>query len=399
MKKIRVVFCLCLVFSGSGSGFTEAFGQHKAENPAPFRPTSYYLQVLKDRLGKEQNEPKNGPKSGKDEAKLEESVEDLINEDYENAHSRDRLEQYLPDDVVKMCMGYLDHHDPAHLALDCPAVAMKNVLDKKFLDHKNISLADKVFLTELDRQFVKIPEGLVRSKWDYDRHRWEKKPVKAFETTRYPVTRAFWKEVMGKIPSHVPDDQRESWGSCPDCPVTDVTYFEYVLDEKGNPLRDDHGRERIRPGEVKIFLQKLNERAKDTERTYDLPTLEQVQYSISADVTGDNWDNFSKGVTNKNADQYVTHKENSGGQIQPVGHKRLNEFGIELGNVYKISKDSCRWLTLEHHSVSYARFCDLSPGSYCSEVHSAAARLHTDIQIGPRLCREDAGFVLVRDCH
>ena len=76
-----------------------------------------------------------------------------------------------------------------------------------------------------------------------------------------------------------------------------------------------------------------------------MPAFAQLQYIQRGDVTGKNNDTYSKGVTEKNVDEYVTHYGNSNKpdpkvhQIQPVGHKKLNEFGIELGNVWEISKN------------------------------------------------------------
>ena len=73
--------------------------------------------------------------------------------------------------------------------------------------------------------------------------------------------------------------------------------------------------------------------------TYDLPTEVQLRYMIRADVTGTNRDRYSKGVNDSNIGQYLDYSSNPDSQIQPVGQKYLNAFGIELGNVRKISKD------------------------------------------------------------
>lgn len=281
----------------------------EGKNPTPFKPSSYYLEESKEHIKKIEN-------------------------DYDSAHSDGRLEQYkLGDDIVKLCAYYLEP------GVECEGVSWKNMSDT----HKQSLL----FLAELDRQFVKVPAGDLPARYS----KTPKIHMNAFETTRYPVTRALWNEVMGNMPAHVPQNERATWDQCPDCPMTYVAYEdneyekdangEYRVNEFGNRIKakDEHGRDRIIAAEIQTFLKKLNERAQDTGCTYHLPSFNQQRYSIRADVTGNNRDKYSKGVTDTNANEYVIYWDNSNHQIQSVGQKKLNAFGIEFGNVWKISSD------------------------------------------------------------
>ena len=60
---------------------------------------------------------------------------------------------------------------------------------------------------------------------------------------------------------------------------------------------------------------------------------------MRGDPTGKNQDKYSKGVTAHNVTEYVTQSGKSNRQVQPVGERRLNAFGGELGNVWKMSSD------------------------------------------------------------
>jgi formylglycine-generating enzyme required for sulfatase activity len=151
----------------------------------------------------------------------------------------------------------------------------------------------------------------------------DQREVAAFQADKYPVTREFWNEIMGGMPEQVPAHLRTSWNNCPTCPVT------YVNWENG-----DHSR-----AEVQTFRVNLNQIEQTTGCTYDLPTEAQLWSMIRCDETGTNQDLYSRGVTAANVNEYVTYSGNSNGRIQPVGLKTPNLCGIELGNVWKLSKD------------------------------------------------------------
>ena len=200
---------------------------------------------------------------------------------------------------------------------------------------------------------------------------------------------------MGEMPPHVPEDLKAAWNQCPDCPVTHVAYEEYDLDEKGEHKKDKDGKDLIKAAEVQEFLKKLNEKAEGTGCHYDLPTFAQLRYTQRADATGENKDKYSKGITDKNVDEYVTHYGNSNKpdpkvrQIQPVGHKKLNEFGIELGNVWKISKGM-------YHPVNSEWGRAACGGGWCFNASSASSEERIYANVGYR--HSNVGFALLRTC-
>jgi hypothetical protein len=226
---------------------------------------------------------------------------------------------------------------------------------------------------EFESQFVKIPQvTLPKLKgYPYDTS------VPPFETSRYPVTRKIWVDLMGEESLHV--DLKDTWRECPDCPITHVTWEEKDAS----------------PAEIQEFLRRLNELTAKLGCTYDLPTDPQLWAAIRGDVTGEDQSPYSKGVTHLNVKEYVTYSENSdtdgtGKKIQPVGLKKLNAFGIELGNVIKITKD----LRTPDLPIRTQRIRGASWSSERSLVNSDYEFL--GILVGNR--NSFVGFALVRNC-
>lgn len=173
------------------------------------------------------------------------------------------------------------------------------------LDARTANLAPT--LTKLDQQFVQIPAGRLPGGTEID----------PFEADRYPVTQELWEEIMGYLPEGVQPD-------CPRCPITHVNWEN----KDGSDA------------EVQEFALKLNWAAENAGQRcfYYLPSDDELLYIIRADPTGTNQDPFSTGVTEQNVNYYLWHSGNSDRRIQPVGQKTLNDFGIELGNVWKMSR-------------------------------------------------------------
>ena len=166
----------------------------------------------------------------------------------------------------------------------------------EYLDHPTRCIAvshssmpyDKSFRAELDRQFVKIPEGRIRKNVGKVRSEPDFKNVKSFHAMRYAVTRSLWEEVMGGMPPHVPAEFRPTWKDCPDCPVTYVSWWDCARDEKGGHILSEDGNGIIQriPAEIQIFLETLNEKTKGSGFYYDIPTRNQLEYMWRADETG-----------------------------------------------------------------------------------------------------------------
>ena len=205
-----------------------------------------------------------------------------------------------------------------------------------------------------DEQFVVIPEGVLPNGV----------AVASFETGRFPVTNQIWTEIMEDGMQH----------ACPTCPKTEVTWEN----------RDGS------PAEIQEFLTKLNQKTASMGCTYDLPDDPQLWYTIRADVTGTNTDLYSTGVNAQNVNEYVTYVDNSNQQIQPVGQKKFNAFGIELGNVQKISKTP-----YDPADPNWGR--SVRGGGWSYADFYAESDYRHNMSIGSR--DDDMGFSLVRTCR
>lgn len=85
-------------------------------------------------------------------------------------------------------------------------------------------------LTQARASVVVIPEGYlpaVDQKGNVIQPLKLGKKVDSFVTSRFPVTRAEWLEVMGDMPAGVPQKKRKTWKNCPLCPVTHVVWGKF----------------------------------------------------------------------------------------------------------------------------------------------------------------------------
>jgi formylglycine-generating enzyme required for sulfatase activity len=236
--------------------------------------------------------------------------------------------EVFPPEVVSEILGKLPSvFDQFKMTAVFPELFLKAKAAHQFSLGKDLSLVQA--LIQLDRQFVTIPEGFLPSE---DPQLPENLiPVPSFEADQYPVTEKLWQEIMGSFP----DAKTEFKSLGPKYPITHVNWEN----EDGSPA------------EVQEFLARLNIAAEKAGQrcTYDLPTDHQNWYLQRADVTGkyttakytvakDEQGNLID-VTDANVDEYMTYSGNSNGKIQPVGGKKPNAFGIERGNVWKMSKD------------------------------------------------------------
>lgn len=212
-------------------------------------------------------------------------------------------------------------------------------------------------------QFVQVPAGQLP----------DGTQIAAMQADRYPVTRELWNEIMGGMPAHFPAAERPTWNASPRIPVTYVNWEN----ENGSPA------------EVQDFLARLNVREQDTGCVYGLPTDKQLWYLIRGDETGHNQDLYSAGVTAGNVNEFVTHWGNSGHQIQPVGNKTPNRFGIELGNVWKMSKE-----LYDPAHRNYGR--SVRGGGWGSDVYHAESGVRYHACAGDR--DGYMGVSLVRTC-
>ncbi len=121
-----------------------------------------------------------------------------------------------------------------------------------------------------------------------------------FQMGKYEVTKEAWEIIMGPSPYDDPD-------CTVGCPADNMTWDE-----------------------VQTFLMRLNGR--DPEFTYRLPTEAEWEYAARAGTTGDRYGDL---------DAIAWHKGNSGNELQPVGRKQPNAWGLfdMLGGVYEWVQD------------------------------------------------------------
>ena len=186
----------------------------------------------------------------------------------------------------------------------------------------------KFGLIPINMEFVKIPSGtfiMGTSKEQFDKivEDGPDSPEKIKDETpqhevtisqpfymgKYEVTQAQWKAVMGTNPSRFKGDKR---------PVESVSW-----------------------NDARQFIQKLNEREKDKSGLQcRLPTEAEWEYAARAGTMTI----FHFGDDPSLLEDYAWHKENSGGQTQPVGEKEPNcwELYDMHGNVWEWVSDGMR---------------------------------------------------------
>ncbi|MFH1530230.1 MAG: SUMF1/EgtB/PvdO family nonheme iron enzyme [Pseudomonadota bacterium] len=142
-----------------------------------------------------------------------------------------------------------------------------------------------------------------------------------FLICRTPVTRAFFREVMGKDPSNF---QNRSL----DCPVEQVSWFDAV--EFCNRLSVSDGLEPCYTGDRNAGF--VWDRA---ARGYRLPTEAEWEYACRAGHPGPRYGAL---------DRIAWHKGNSENKTQPVGGLEANGWGLHdmLGNVWEWCWDGAR---------------------------------------------------------
>jgi formylglycine-generating enzyme required for sulfatase activity len=135
---------------------------------------------------------------------------------------------------------------------------------------------------------------------------------KPFYLSKYEVTQAQWKSVMGSSPNSPYK---------PDNPVSLITW-------------DD----------TQEFIKRLNK--KEGHDRYRLPT--EAEWELAA-TTGGNW-GTSLNFSDADLDKYAWTPNNSGGYSHPVGQKQPNPFGLYdiLGNVAEWVYD---WYTYDYQKT------------------------------------------------
>ena len=282
----------------------------------------------------------------------------------------------LPGDVLDYMNSYLDLRSFESLA------CTNSTYDayKRHLRGKRVE--GKFFQREFLGSFVTIPAGFLPPD-----HFGTQIYVESFQALKHPVTRKMWDYFFKGTREYktwwrgVLKETKRDWVERRNVPATAVRW-------EGKHFA---------PAEIQFFIARLNQWAEknDPSCTYRVLTDIENRYKRRADPTGLNTDEFSTGVTRANVDEYVTSWENSnpdgqGRRAQPVGNKRPNAFGIELGNVWELSSDLYNPLTLEWGRARRG-------GSWLDFVDGAGSARRDNAN--PGYAYGNVGFSLVRTCH
>lgn len=216
----------------------------------------------------------------------------------------------------------------------------------------------------LDYPMVKIQEGEVKLRDDRIKRKW-KTEIRPFLLAPYPVTRELYNAITNKSPNAFDEDLK---------PIVNITWnhaitFCNLLSEKSGlkecySVSDD--------GENIIC---------DWEADgYRLPTEAEWQYSCKAGTTGYRYGEL---------DKIAWYIENSGGNIQEIGKKEPNAWGLYdmLGNVWE-------WCWDVYDEKVYGSYRIFRGGSWADEARGCGASCRR--RSHPSFSIDDLGFRLAR---
>lgn len=195
----------------------------------------------------------------------------------------------------------------------------------------------------LHNYFVEIPAGNINMRDDRTKAEWSVE-INTFLLAKYPVTQAFYREVMKQSPSSFTGDQK---------PVDSVTWMEAV--KFCNSLSNLCG---LQP--CYTPLEDTQELVFAPERNgFRLPDEAEWQYACQAGSTATRYGDLT---------EIAWYKENSSHTSQEVGKKAPNKWGLYdmLGNVWE-------WCSDIYDEEVYGSYRVFRGGGWCDQERSVMA--------------------------
>lgn len=192
----------------------------------------------------------------------------------------------------------------------------------------------------IDELLVAIPTGAVEMRDDRTKKNWSV-DINSFSLSKFPVTQDLYETITGENPSTFTGSK---------LPVETVSWIEAVI--FCNKLSKSLGREMCYSIEETTEKVTFNPKANG----FRLPTEAEWQYACQAGT---------KSIHYGNLTDIAWFKDNSDNQIQQVGQKQPNEWGLfdMLGNVWE-------WCTDFYDETVYGTYRVFRGGGWCDQERS-----------------------------
>lgn len=197
--------------------------------------------------------------------------------------------------------------------------------------------------TQIDELFVTVPKGSVKMRDDRTKEDWETE-VPAFRMSKFPVTQDLYASLSSVNPSTFIGEK---------LPVETVTWIDAVI--FCNKLSESLGRTKCYT--IDLTSEKIS--FDSNVNGFRLPTEAEWQYACQAGT---------KNIRHGNLNDIAWFKHNSNDQIQVVGQKEPNEWGLYdmLGNVWE-------WCTDIYDETIYGSYRVFRGGGWCDQERSVMA--------------------------
>ncbi len=217
----------------------------------------------------------------------------------------------------------------------------------------------------IDDLFITIPSGTVEMRDDRTKEIWSAE-IASFELSKYPVTQELYESITKENPSTFKGK---------DLPVETISWIEAV--NFCNKLSKILGKTQCYSIDLGTEKITMNSNANG----FRLPTEAEWQYACQAGT---------KNIRYGDLNEVAWFKDNSNNQLQAVGQKQPNEWGLYdmLGNVWE-------WCTDIYDETVYGTYRVFRGGGWCDQERSVMAT--TRRRSHPFSFKiDDLGFRIVR---